>query len=145
MKRERFKLPLSVFVVLIRADHILLLRRAHTGWMDNMWSVPAGAIDGGEALNTAACREALEEVGVSINPKDLMLKHFIHCFTEGDEWSGLFFSTEKWTGEPRVMEPHKHDAVQWVHIDALPLETIPYVKQAIEAIKSGLRCSEFSM
>lgn len=145
MKRERFKIPLSVFVFLIRDNQVLVLRRATTGWMDNMWSVPAGAIDGNERLDVAACREVHEEVGVTIDPRDLRLVHVIHCFTEGDEWAGAFFATETWSDEPSVMEPHKHDAVQWSDLDKPPPEIIPYVKQAIESMLANVPYSEFTL
>src|SRR5262245_42415870 len=112
--RERFRLSLSVFVVVRRASEVLLLRRAGTGWKDGCYSLPAGALDGGEPLPVAAARELREETGLEAAPADLRLAHLLHCHGGdggGGEWLGAFFVAERWAGEPRLMEPHKHDAL----------------------------------
>lgn len=129
--RERFKLSVSVFCFLKNEDEILMIKRGNTGWMDGSYSIPAGAIDGNEDIENAVCREVLEEAGVKIKPLDLRMVHVMHCFTEGNEWIGLFYMTNEWNGEPKLMEPHKHSEMKWVDVEKLPENTIPYVKQAV--------------
>lgn len=142
-KRERFKLSLSVFLLLIEDNNVLLIKRSNTGWMDGYYSVPAGALDGKENLIQAIIREAKEEVDVMVARKDVQLVHTMHNMTHGEEWVGTFFVTHKWRGTPKVHEPEKHNEVRWVDLDKLPQNTIHYVKQAITAYKNKQVYSEY--
>jgi ADP-ribose pyrophosphatase YjhB (NUDIX family) len=100
--------------------------------MDGRFSLPAGAIDGNENLEDAVIREAKEEVGVTLLASDLRLVHTMHCWTESNEWLGAYFVADKWSGDPRIMEPEKHSEIQWNTFSGLPNDLIPYVKQALE-------------
>lgn len=53
---EPFRLMSVVHVFLIRDGQILLLRRANTGHHDGDYGLPAGKLDGGEELHSAAIR-----------------------------------------------------------------------------------------
>lgn len=75
-KVERFKLIGAVHLFLIRNQQVLLLRRFNTGYEDGNYSVPAGHLDGGEQIKTAAIREAKEECGIRIAPEDLEVVGF---------------------------------------------------------------------
>lgn len=143
MKRERYRLSVAVFVVLRRADDICLIRRAHTGWMDGFYSLPAGGLESGETLLHAAAREAHEETGVIIATEALRSAHLMHVKTEDRSWMGYFFLCSDWQREPYVAEPDKHSELLWVNIRQLPENTVPYVKQAIEAIIAGEIYSEY--
>lgn len=136
-------MSLSIFLFLIKGRKIVVLKRGNTGWLDGFYSVPAGALDGNETLSEAVCREAKEEVAVSVNPKDVKLVHTMHCLTEGSEWIGAFFVTKKWKGKPKLNEPEKHEEVKWNSIDSLPEDMIPYVKQALESYSNGIAYSEY--
>lgn len=142
-KRERYKLSLSVFMILRDGNRVLLIKRGNTGWMDGYYSLPAGAIDGDESLTHEIVRETKEEVNVDVDVKDAIYVHTMHNTTNGEEWVGSYFMTEKWKGEPIVNEPHKHTEVRWVDIDDIPEKTIPYVKQALKAVGNKEIYSEF--
>lgn len=131
--RQRFALNVSVFVIVRRAHEVLMLRRAGTGWKDGCYSLPAGGHDGGESLAEAAARELREETSLLAAPADMTLQHLMHCQAgdTGGEWLGAFFLAERWTGEPRLMEPERHDWIGWHPLDALPANTIPYTRQGI--------------
>lgn len=120
-----------------------MLRRTGTGWMDGLFSIPAGGLEAGETIRMAAVREAREEVGVEIDPGDLAYAHTLHSMTEGNDWVGHFFTVTAWTGIPRVCEPDKHGDLVWCSVRSLPEETIPYVRQALMAIDAGETYSEF--
>jgi ADP-ribose pyrophosphatase YjhB (NUDIX family) len=57
----------GVGAILIRRDRILMAQRGKEplkGW----WSLPGGALETGESLKDAVCREAREETGLEIRP-----------------------------------------------------------------------------
>jgi 8-oxo-dGTP diphosphatase len=141
--RTRFTLSVSVFVIVRSGKHVLLLRRATTGWQDGFFSLPAGAHDGAETLAAAAARELEEETSLHADEQDLRLVHLLHCNSgdSGGEWLAVFFEAQRWSGEPILVEPEKHDQIGWYAIDDLPLNTIAYTRQGIEL---GLQQISFS-
>lgn len=143
MPSERHKITPSVYMVLVRDGKILLARRANTGFMDGMYSFPAGHLEGSETLKQGAIREAKEEVGVDVEPNDAQLVHVVSRLGHDGERVGFFFRTEKWSGEPKIMEPDKCDDVAWFAVDAVPENTVDYVKEAIKLFSKGETYSEF--
>jgi 8-oxo-dGTP pyrophosphatase MutT (NUDIX family) len=137
--KDHFLVVPAVFAVLRRGDEIFMIRRANTGYADGKLSLPAGHIDGGEPAIAAAAREAYEEAGVKIDPKDFRLIHTHHRIAEeGDhERIDLFFETTKWEGEPRNAEPEKCSEVLWVNKNNIPKDTIPMVANCLRHINAS--------
>ena len=136
------KFPVTVHLLLIRSRKVLLLRRHATGYMDGYYSLPAGHLDGGETVRKAGVREAREEIGVEIDPADMTFACVFHRH-EDEERVDFFLHVYKWDGNPVNAEPRKCDDVRWVDIDSLPLNTIPYIKRAIEDVQEGIMYEEF--
>lgn len=128
---------------MIKDGKILLIRRANTGYFDGSYEAPAGHIDGGEPVRQAAAREALEEVGVSINPQDLRVVHVMHRNGIKTERIEFFLIAEKWEGEPKNCEPDKADDIGWFPLDALPENFVPKSKHALEQYLVGNIFSEY--
>lgn len=142
MPNQRFKLISAVHLFLIKENQVLLLRRFNTGYEDGNYSVVAGHIDGNESAKEAMAREAFEEAGVIINPNDLELSHLMHRKST-DERMDLFFTTNKWEKEPRIMEKDKCDDLSWFSKESLPENMIPYVNEALNNLNKDLFYSEF--
>jgi len=138
----RARFPATVHLFFFRGDQILLIRRFNTGYADGQYSVPAGHLDGGETVIAAARREALEEVGVRIDPQDIEFSSVMHRLN-GDERVDFFLNIHKWTGEPVNAEPDKCDELRWVNVNDLPANTIPYIRQALHNHAQGTRFNEF--
>ncbi|WP_039057667.1 NUDIX domain-containing protein [Enterobacter sp. Bisph1] len=143
MSWERYNLSVAVFVLLLKENEICMLRRCKTGWMDGCFSLPAGGLEKGETLSAAAARELREETGVHAFPSEMTLAHTMHVWTENRSWMGHFFICREWSGVPFLAEPDKHSELSWKNLETLPEETIPYVRQAITAIKNAQTYSEF--
>lgn len=60
-----------------------------------------------------------------------------------EERINFFFTTEKYEGKPKIMEPNKCDDLNWFELDNLLKNTIPYIKQAIQNILQNKIYSEY--
>ncbi|MCG9780665.1 NUDIX hydrolase [Photobacterium damselae] len=143
--RDTFLLDASVFVLLKDPNgKILLIQRSGTGWKDGYYSLPAGRLEKGETLISAAVRELKEEVDIDCVEGDLNLSHVLHARNENEiEWLGFFYTLTKWSGEPKICEPDKHNSLKWTDEFELDSNVIEYVKQAIENIRSSVSYSNF--
>jgi 8-oxo-dGTP diphosphatase len=138
----RTKFPVTVHLFFFRENQVLLLRRFNTGFEDGNYSVPAGHMDGGETVRMAAVREALEEIGVKIDLKDIVFANVMHRKSD-DERIDFFLHIKAWEGEPSNAEPDKCDELRWCALDALPENIIPYVRQAFQNFRDGVVFEEF--
>lgn len=130
---------IDVHVLLVRDDDLLLIQRRGS-FGSGMWHLPSGKLDAGEPVTVAATREAEEEVGVLIDPRDLRCVHTIHVNGSGPEPRfGLFFETRRWIGEPINREPEKCAAVHWFRLDDLPETIIDYPAAGIDAYRRGIQ------
>jgi ADP-ribose pyrophosphatase YjhB (NUDIX family) len=133
----------SVYLVLINEGKILLSRRFNTGFLDGFYSFPAGHLNGNETVRQAVVREGKEEVGVDVSPTELELIHVVSRKGHDAERVGFFFRAKSWQGTPAIMEKDKCDDLQWFALDAIPENTVDYVKQAITLFQTGGFYSEF--
>jgi 8-oxo-dGTP diphosphatase len=144
MKRQRFQFSAALFAVVADGNRFLSVRRSGTGWMDGRWSLPAGAHDGNESYITGALRELKEEAGLLANPDDCRLLHVQQVFTGSDEWMGVYIGIARFSGMPRLMEPEKHDCVEWRSLTAQSEPVVPYVLAALKEISLGSALSTYS-
>lgn len=124
----------------------MLMRRQNTGYCDGLYSVSAGHVESDELPLGGLVRETLEELGISIDPKDAHLAHTMYR-TKHDETGDrvdLFFVVEKWSGEITNAEPHKCDDIGWFPINNLPDKIMPHVRYVIEKIENGVIYSELN-
>lgn len=134
---DRFKLIPDVHVLLSNeSDEVLLLRRRNTGFEDGSYSVVAGHVEADEEVTAAAAREAREEVGVEIQRKDLEVVGVMHRRSD-DERVSFFLTASSWTGTIVNAEPDLCDNLSWRSLDDLPLNTIPYLRQALNNYRTG--------
>lgn len=138
---DRFQVIPAAYVALRRGDEVLLLLRAGTGYMDGFWATPAGHVEHGESVLAAAVREVREEVGVEIDPADLVPVTAMHR-TGGngqaiDERVDFFFTATRWTGEPRLMEPAKAGGLDWFSLDKLPDPVVPHEARVLAGLRDG--------
>lgn len=135
----RPSLVVAVYLVPIESDRVLLARRKNTGYADGMYSLVAGHVESGETLTVAMIREAREEAGISIEASELTLAHTLIGPAKAVSTSSL---PCRWGGVIEIREPDKCDDLSWFRLRDLPGTTLPYIRQAIESIESGLIYSE---
>jgi 8-oxo-dGTP diphosphatase len=140
---EKFQLLAVVNIILIKDQQVLLTRRFNTGYHDGYYELPSGHVDGKETITKASCREALEEVGVVIQPQDLSVVHVMHRYGEKHERIEFFLLAKAWEEEPYIKEPEECDDMQWFPLDALPENMIPKSRAGLEKYIAKEPYSEF--
>jgi mutator protein MutT len=143
MAKLRYKAIPAVFLILQKANTVLLLRRFQTGYEDGKYTFPAGHVDEGETPTEAIIREAKEEIGIEISSKDLQFVHVQYRKGTDGARTDFYFFAEKWKGEPHNAEPDKCDEVVWLDKEKLPENTLPYVKEITNFIRKNQKYSEF--
>jgi 8-oxo-dGTP diphosphatase len=141
--RQNFPYVGSIYLFLIQDEKILLLRRFQTGYEDGNYGLPAGHMDGNETARESCAREVREEIGIEIDPEDLTVVHVMHRKEAHDERIDFFMTATTYAGEIRNMEPHKCDELTWHPLDALPPNTIEYIRVALNHFRNGVLYSEY--
>lgn len=140
--KERFKLISAGYLVLVKEEKVLLSRRYNTGFCDGMYGLPSGHVEEGESVMAALIREAREEVGIECKPSQVELAHLHSRQAKDGHRLDTFFVAKDLEGEPRNLEPEKCDDLSWFSWEALPDNTVLYVRQVLESIRKGERYSE---
>ena len=142
--RRRFAVVPAAYVVLHRDDgRVLLQLRQNTGYLDQHWAVgAAGHVEAGESVYAAAVREAHEELGVVVDPADLVPLCAMHRTLPGvsdpaEQRVDLFFTTRRWSGEPSVQEPAKCSALAWHRPSSLPHPVVPHEEVLLGLLAAG--------
>lgn len=142
MTSTKFNFRAAVYLIMKEENKVLLIRRFNTGWMDGMYSLPAGHVDGNETIQSAMSREAKEEININILPEDLSVLHTMHRKSDY-EYFDFFLEATKYNGILKNNEEDKCDEIKWFPIDSLPENILPYVKEAFEQISKGKNFSSF--
>lgn len=134
-----FRVVPASYVLLRRNGDVLLQLRQNTGFMDDHWAAAAaGHIEDGESALEAACREASEELGITIDASDLTPLTAMHRTQRNnkavDERVDFFFECRKWSGEPHLVEAEKASDLGWFSLDALPHPLVPHEKFVLERL-----------
>lgn len=109
----------AVSVVCRRADRFLLVLRGHAP-AKGLLAFPGGRVEAGEADETAARRELLEETGLRAGP----LRHLRTVFIAPEEtggsarsyWLAVFLAADI-DGEPRAADDAA--AIDWMTVDEM--------------------------
>lgn len=100
---------------------VLLQHRNQTHMLPNIWDGVGGHVEAGESVREAAQRELKEEVGLDIAIEDLSFLMVTHNqISPTERYYNFFFKTARFNGTPEILEPHKHDALQWFSLKNLP-------------------------
>ncbi|TVY08995.1 NUDIX hydrolase [Paenibacillus cremeus] len=136
--KKWFQVNSAVYLMFVRDNRLLMLRRTNTNYEDGKLSLVAGKLDGQEEVIRAAVREAQEESGVLLEPSDLEVVGVMHRRSDTGEWIDFFLSVKQWKGEPVNMEPDKCSEMAWYPVHNLPGDTIPHVRQAVNNYLNGV-------
>ena len=139
-----FVLVPASYVALLRPSaaglEVLLMLREGTGYLDGHWALIAGHVESGETCEQAAAREALEEVGVRIEPAELEPLTAMHRSSSEapiDQRVDFFFACRRWSGDPALVEPDKAADLGWFALSRLPHPMVPHELRVLRALSQG--------
>ena len=132
--KERYKMPVSVQVILFNQnDEVLLLKRKSTGFSDGLYGFIGGHVEQHEHVIDAAVREVKEEIGIDIKKENLLFKSVMNRkVNENTEYIDFVFIAKEWQGNIINMEPEKCSELTWYQINNLPQNIIDFEKYLIE-------------
>ncbi|WP_279479954.1 NUDIX domain-containing protein [Aureimonas sp. SK2] len=128
---------LGTGAAILRDGRLLLIRRRREPEA-GAWGLPGGKVDLFERAAEAAEREVLEETGLAIAARDLLCVVDQIDRDAGHHWFAPVYLVEDASGEPRIVEPDKHDGLDWFALDALPEPLTAPTLGALPALRERL-------
>ena len=119
-------------------NRLLLMKRSDSG----CWGPPGGAVEPGEAVETAARREVREETGLEVGEMVLFGvfsgPEFFYRYPNGDEVYNVIivYQTRNWRGEVHLNE--EHTEWHWFAAADIPENISPPMRLAIERFKNSV-------
>ena len=146
--KQRYKLKCAVCLILTKiendVEYILLQKRMNTGVLDGRYDVScAGHLEKNETLIEAVIRETKEEIGITVKKEDLQYISTMHANFKGDEYILVAFNTNKYLGQPKIMETDKCSELKWCDINHLPKELADTRRLMIDDYKTNNRYREY--
>lgn len=123
MKRGVDYIGVSVGAMVFNdAGELFLARRGQQATNERgCWEVPGGGVEFGEGLAAAVRRELWEEFAVTIEIVEQFPAADHLLPDERQHWVATTFLARLQPGQsPRIVEPHKCDAIGWFPLDQLP-------------------------
>ncbi len=123
------------------------MRRFNTGYCNGQYSLPAGHVEVKESPISCLIRESAEEIGVVIKKEAVDFVHTMYrpLSDAANQRIDLFFEVSNWSGDIKNKESHKCDDIRWCSLDALPENTIPYIRAALTAVLERRPYSECTL
>ena len=114
-------------IIQSQSGRIVLVRRAiEPGY--GKWVFPGGYVDRGEALTSAAMREAREECGL-----DVRLDALVNIYADAGRAPGIVVYAATATGGTLCVDDESLEVLEW------DIETIPWNDLAFRSTHEGLR------
>ena len=127
----------GAFILNDKNELLMLLRAKDSKVEPGTWMIPGGRIEFNEKMAETVKREASEEIGVDIEVVD-KIETLDHILPD-QHWVTTTFLCKIKSGEPRIMEPHKHYGLDWFPLDNMPdnlsVVTINSIKAYMEKNK----------
>ena len=141
---ERVKFNATVSFLIEKDGKFLLFYRTDGYFKDGWWVLPAGHIEAGETASQTVIREAKEELGINIDPKDVSFGHVIHNLVGENKRISFCFVVKDFKGEIQNLEPAKCAKMAFFDKDTLPPadQITPSSLQALQNIWHNVYYSE---
>jgi mutator protein MutT len=110
-----------------KKEMLLALRGEKAKNERGTWEIPGGAVEFGETLQEGLKREIMEELGIEIQPQEILhvCDHLLP--EEGQHWVSPTYICTIISGEPKIKEPEKCAQIGWFSLEEarkLPLSKV---------------------
>lgn len=141
--QERFKVFGCVLSLILQDNKILMILRKNKPDAGN-YNLVGGRMEEGETVKQAIIREIKEEVGLSVQDKDIKVVSTLHRLCDNKKWNSIEFVVviNSFNGVPENLEPEFCEKLDWIDINNLPENISPYARTAIENYKNQIPFSE---
>ena len=124
----------GVGVIFVRGDTVFLAKR-HGAHGEYTWASAGGHLENGETLEECGRREAMEELGVTV--EDLRYLCVSNIIAYDKHYVDIEFLGEIGDQEPRLMEPESFIASGWFSLDDLPEPLFHAMRYALDSYRTG--------
>ncbi|WP_182085467.1 NUDIX domain-containing protein [Aureimonas sp. ME7] len=128
---------LGAGAAIVRGGKLLLIRRRNAPEPGH-WGLPGGKVDLFETAAAAAEREILEETGIRVEATELLCNVDQIDRDAGTHWFAPVYFITEFVGEPTIVEPNKHDGLDFFPLDDLPSPLTAPTLGAIRALRRRL-------
>lgn len=141
--KERHKVPIACYLVLIEDDNILLWKRQNTGYADGMYWLVSGHKEENESVSASMIREAREEAGIILESKDIEIGCVMSRKAGVYDYIDYFFVARKYWWTVTNMEPEKCSELKFFNINMLPEDTLDYIRIGIRTCFTSIKALEY--
>lgn len=134
---------LKARLILEREDGMILLLKQTTN-NGGKYTLVGGFVEKREFAKAGLIRESLEETGIDLRQKNLVLVHCLHKKRAKGSRIILYFKASKWKGEAISREPHKFKKVAWFDPYSLPKNISNTVRHVLEMYRKEMNYSEYA-
>jgi 8-oxo-dGTP diphosphatase len=134
MRGEGVRPLVGVGIVFVRQGKVFLAQRQGSHG-EATWASAGGHLEMGESLEECARREALEELGVTVNSLIFLCVSNIIAYEK--HYLDIEFLGDIGDQEPHLAEPAVFSEQGWFLLDDLPQPLFEPVRYAIDSIKTG--------
>ena len=134
MVEQTIRPQVGVGVIFVRGDTVFLAKR-HCAHGEDTWASAGGHLENGETLEECGRREAMEELGVTV--EDLRYLCVSNIIAYDKHYVDIEFLGEIGDQEPRLMEPESFIASGWFSLDDLPEPLFHAMRYALDSYRTG--------
>ena len=134
MVEQTIRPQVGVGVIFVRGDTVFLAKR-HGAHGEDTWASAGGHLENGETLEECGRREAMEELGVTV--EDLRYLCVSNIIAYDKHYVDIEFLGVIGHQEPRLMEPESFIASGWFSLDDLPEPLFHAMRYALDSYRTG--------
>ena len=134
MVEQTIRPQVGVGVIFVRGGTVFLAKR-HGAHGEDTWASAGGHLENGETLEECGRREAMEELGVTV--EDLRYLCVSNIIAYDKHYVDIEFLGEIGDQEPRLMEPESFIASGWFSLDDLPEPLFHAMRYALDSYRTG--------
>ncbi|MCT4617232.1 MAG: NUDIX domain-containing protein [Candidatus Gracilibacteria bacterium] len=127
----------GVMFILKKDDKILMLKRKGSH-ASGTWAFVGGHLDFMETVEKCVARECLEETNIKVKNVEILGITQDFYKEENKHYITIVTKCEYDSGELKIMEPHKCDAMDWFDINNIPSPLMLSTENTIKDFKRYL-------